>query len=166
MGKIPVPQNASTSWRVTPSIGRITLPRAGASTQSPEPCAPNQMEQHRLGVVIRRVGCGNFAAGSRDSKMYTGPPCRILQAPSLGLTWVRPTVRGIWYLAQSCRTKSSSRSDSSPEAVVQVGGGELQVQLLPAKIQAPQQRHRVRPAGDGADDPVPLLQKPMLPAKR
>ena len=87
MGKIPVPQKRLHLLAGHPQH-RPDHPAPGRrnSTQSPEPCAPNQMEQHRLGVVIRRVGRGNFRGRVQGlQKCIPGPPCRILQAPSLGL---------------------------------------------------------------------------------
>lgn len=117
MGKIPVLQKRLHLLAGHPQH-RPDHPAPGRrnSTQSPEPCAPNQMEQHRLGVVIRRVGRGNFRGRVQGlQKCIPGPPCRILQAPSLGLDpGFGPQSGESGTRRRAAGPKSSSRSDSSP----------------------------------------------------
>lgn len=131
--------------------------------QAPEPAAPDQVEQHRFGVVPGMVGGGD--------SVRTGLFRRILQKGVAQLTGglldagtrrgglgrhVSPAgVAGDFILRAPVPDKPFLRLRLGAELVVEVGGGHGDVQGRLEGQQGVEQAHGVRTAGDRCEYPAP-----------
>ena len=123
------------------------------------------MEQHRFRIVVRSMGCSDLAVQIFE-KCVSGIPCRRFQSFFARFHFPRSNEKGNIVAAakitDECFITVRFRS---PQAVVKVGCGKVDVQFLFEKIQRKQQRYRIRTAGQGADDPVTGLHQLIFAVK-
>ena len=127
----------------------------GDAPQSLQPGAPEQVHEHGFGVVIGGVGSGDF---SRE-----GAQKRVSCLPGGGL---QPLLPGTHLSAPNGEGNAVAGAEipneglvgvglRPPEMVVKMGGGQVYLQFFPQQVHSKQQRHGIRPAGDGADHRFP-----------
>ncbi len=132
-----------------------------------KPRAPDQVQKHRLHLVVGVVGRGD-AAGLGQEKIIPHPAGRFLHAlPCLPGPGGHVAPAGRQFDAPG-RTQPADKGlvlvgFGAPQAVVIVGGGHLDSKLLPQGQEAVEQGHGIRAAGQGADHPAARLRQ-MLPA--
>ena len=155
-------------------------PPGGDARHALESGPPDKVEQQGLGVVVGGVGGGDaVAAQALGSLAQEGVPHvtgGLLQPPALpgGLTGhVAPAHRqlhggqGVFPFrpgnALGAAPSGRKVPDKGlvpvglrpPEAVVVVGGNQVEAQDVPQQPQPVEQVHRVRPPGHGAQHPAP-----------
>ena len=132
-------------------------PLGGNAAQAPGACAPDQVQEHRLRVVVGVVGRGDQLRGRPLQEGVAQVPGRGFQA----LAGCGGVGSGVPPAHRQGNTPVGAEASAeclvpvrlrAPKAVVEVGGRQPQPQGIGAGAQQGQQGHGIRPAGQGHGD--------------
>ena len=130
--------------------------------------AAQQMQQHRLGIVVGVVGGGDAVAGQRVKKCVAQAARRFLYAGGpICFRRGRAEVQGNTVLFTEFPHKACVPFGlRAAQAMVEMRSLDLDAQRPPQRPEAPQQRHGVRAAGNGADHALPRRKQGVFAAPR
>ena len=121
--------------------------------------------KHRLGIIVRRMRCGNFA-GKRTQKCIPCVPGSSLQPFFSGDD--RPAAhmeRNIIATADFSDKSLIPIRLIPPKVMVKMGSLQLDLQLVFQQVQGKQQRNGIRAAGYRRRHPVPRRDQSIFPVK-
>ena len=125
--------------------------------------AADHAHDHRLGVVVGGVGGGDFPVQT-PKKGIPGIPGGGFQPLFSRTNLHRTHMQGDVIASAEFPDKGFIPVGFFPtEMVVKMGGFQTDVQLILQQIQCKQERHGIRPAGDGADDRISRRHHIILP---
>ena len=135
-------------------------PHRGDAAQALESRSPQKVEEGRLGVVLPVVSGGDagraHVTGGSIQEGVAQLPGRVLDAQALPGGKVRHVPRsagqGDALLPAPVPDKTLVPARCGPQAVVEMGGGDLKAPLPGQGGEKVEHRHRVPPAGHGAQD--------------